>query len=338
MAAHPDARIPCPLCGGAIHPIAGRCKHCKGDVGALRGGRPTAAATLPALIARSAEATYGQAATPVPGAPAVADSASPATPEGMPILPARPTGRMHAVAPSARWPAIVIVLSVVSIAIAVTVMLWPAASRPAAAPQQAHVEPEHAGDDVPSDDVRPPVASDLADYTDHLPSYGRLRATIDTSMGTIRCFLYADKAPITVANFVGLATGKKPWRSPDGKIHRGTPFYDGLIFHRVIEDFMIQGGDPMGTGKGGPGYKFADEIHPDTVMEAGTLAMANTGPDTNGSQFFISESGSASLAGRYTIFGKCSDLHVIRRIARAPQEPSSDKPATSITMTVTISR
>ena len=118
-----------------------------------------------------------------------------------------------------------------------------------------------------------------------LPGKGtKLFAKIETNKGTLNCELFADKAPMTVANFVGLATGKKPWTNPKtGEMVKGKPFFDGLTFHRVIPEFMIQGGDPLGTGTGGPGYKFADEFAPDLKMEPGTLAMANSGlPATSG--------------------------------------------------------
>jgi peptidyl-prolyl cis-trans isomerase A (cyclophilin A) len=187
------------------------------------------------------------------------------------------------------------------------------------------------------DTVRPPVAADLAEYMKGLPGKGnKLLAKIETSKGVINCELFPDKAPMTVANFVGLATGKKPWTDPKtGDAVKGKPFYDGLTFHRVIPEFMIQGGDPLGTGTGGPGYKFGDEFLPDLKMEPGTLAMANAGPATNGSQFFITEGAPAWLNGKHTIFGTCKELDLVKQIARVPQDPQN-KPDTPITMKITI--
>ena len=187
------------------------------------------------------------------------------------------------------------------------------------------------------DQVRPPVAADLAEYIKELPGSGKkLLATFETSKGTIHCELFPDKAPMTVANFVGLATGKKPWRHPNtNEVVKGKPFFDGLGFHRVIAEFMIQGGDPLGVGTGGPGYQFGDEFVPDLKMEPGTLAMANSGPATNGSQFFITETAPEWLNGKHTIFGKCKELDVVKAIARVPQD-AQNKPDAPITMKVTV--
>ena len=131
---------------------------------------------------------------------------------------------------------------------------------------------------------------------------GRPWAIFVTSMGTFIVELYEKRAPRTVANFIGLATGTKDWKDPHtGKIQKGKPFYDGLIFHRVIPNFMIQGGCPLGKGTGGPGYKFADEFHPDLRHTGpGILSMANSGPDTNGSQFFVTHKATPWLNPRET--------------------------------------
>jgi len=130
-------------------------------------------------------------------------------------------------------------------------------------------------------------------------------ATFKTSMGDIVVKLLPEKAPNTVANFVGLAEGTKEWTDPRSGQKTKTPLYDGTIFHRVIPDFMIQGGDPLGTGTGGPGYRFADEIGPDNKFaKPGLLAMANAGPGTNGSQFFITEVPTPWLDKGHTIFGE----------------------------------
>lgn len=181
-------------------------------------------------------------------------------------------------------------------------------------------------------DVRPPTAADLAAYTKDIPGNGPLTATIDTGLGTFHCELFTDKAPMTVANFVGLATGKKPWKNPNtGAVETGKPFYDGLIFHRVIPGFMIQGGDPLGQGVGGPGYEFDDEVNNGLVMKPGTLAMANAGPSTNGSQFFITEGAPAHLNNRHTIFGQCKEVDLVKKIEGVPRGPN-DRPDTPVTI------
>ena len=157
------------------------------------------------------------------------------------------------------------------------------------------------------------------------------KAVIQTSMGDIHCTLFPDKAPIGVANFIGLAEGTKEWKNPvSGAKKTNTPLYDGTIFHRVIPGFMIQGGDPAGTGMGDPGYRFPNETSPDLKFDrAGRLAYANAGPDTNGSQFFITEAAYPSLNGNYTLFGQCSDPDVVKRIANVPRD-SNDKPRTRV--------
>ncbi|MEP6864257.1 MAG: peptidylprolyl isomerase [Deltaproteobacteria bacterium] len=175
--------------------------------------------------------------------------------------------------------------------------------------------------------VRAPTAADLATYTADLKGNGKLTATFDTSMGTIHCQLFADKAPLTVANFVGLARGKKAFNA-GGKTEK-KPFYDGLTFHRVIPGFMIQGGDPEGSGRGGPGYQFQNELAAGEAMEAGTLAMANAGKDTNGSQFFITEVARKELDPNYTIFGRCKETDIVKAITNTPRD-GSDKPNTPV--------
>jgi peptidyl-prolyl cis-trans isomerase A (cyclophilin A) len=154
-------------------------------------------------------------------------------------------------------------------------------------------------------------------------------AIIDTTAGKISCTLFPDKAPIAVANFIGLSEGTKDWTSPvtHQKKH-GVPLYDGTIFHRVIPNFMIQGGDPAGNGTGDPGYQFKNETSPDLKFDRpGRLAYANAGPDTNGSQFFITEIAYPSLNGGYTIFGQCDDASVaiVKQIARMGRD-SNDMP------------
>ena len=148
----------------------------------------------------------------------------------------------------------------------------------------------------------------------------QIYATFQTSMGTIVVKLLPEKAPITVANFVGLADGTKEWTDPrSGQKQAGKPLYDGTMFHRVIPDFMIQGGDPLGTGTGGPGYNFQDEIGPDNKFtKPGLLAMANAGPGTNGSQFFITEIATPWLDKGHTIFGEVvTGGELIPKITRA---------------------
>jgi peptidyl-prolyl cis-trans isomerase A (cyclophilin A) len=134
---------------------------------------------------------------------------------------------------------------------------------------------------------------------------GGLYATLKTSMGEIVVLLYEQQAPKTVANFVALATGAKEWTDPKTGEKVKRPLYNGTILHRVIPGFMIQGGDPLGNGTGGPGYRFEDEFHPDLKhSKPGILSMANAGPNTNGSQFFITHKATPWLDGRHTVFGE----------------------------------
>lgn len=145
------------------------------------------------------------------------------------------------------------------------------------------------------------------------------KVVIKTNKGDINLTLFPDNAPKTVANFVGLATGKKDWKDPSsGLVVSGKPLYKNLTFHRVIDDFMIQGGDPLGTGTGGPGYKFEDEVDTNLKFDKpGILAMANAGPNTNGSQFFITHVPTPWLDGKHTIFGEvvgADDQEIVNQI------------------------
>jgi peptidyl-prolyl cis-trans isomerase A (cyclophilin A) len=164
---------------------------------------------------------------------------------------------------------------------------------------------------------------------------------MDTSMGRITCQFYQKQAPKAVANFIGLAEGTQEWTDPTTHQKHHKPFFNGTIFHRVIPGFMIQGGDPTGTGMGDPGYAFRDEFDPNLNFDQpGRLAMANSGPNTNGSQFFITEQGYDSLNQHYTLFGQCDDasVEVVKAIAGVPRD-GNDKPLTPVVLNkVTIVR
>ena len=159
----------------------------------------------------------------------------------------------------------------------------------------------------------------------------KILATISTNQGDIQVELFHQETPKTVANFVGLSEGTKPWLNPETKQWSNTPLYQNVIFHRVIDGFMIQGGDPLGLGTGGPGYNFEDEIVPDLTFDgAGILAMANAGPGTNGSQFFITLAPTPHLNGKHTIFGKVvSGMEVVEAIGATPTG-ASDKPVQDV--------
>jgi len=150
-------------------------------------------------------------------------------------------------------------------------------------------------------------------------------------MGRITCQFYQRQAPKAVANFIALAEGTKDWTDPTTRtVQHNKPLFNGTTFHRVIPQFMIQGGDPTGTGMGSPGYKFEDEVDPNLNFDrAGRLAMANSGPNTNGSQFFITEQPTEFLNQHYTLFGQCDDasVQVVKAIARVPRN-AQDKPNT----------
>jgi peptidyl-prolyl cis-trans isomerase A (cyclophilin A) len=160
-----------------------------------------------------------------------------------------------------------------------------------------------------------------------------LTATLRTSEGTVLVRLFPDQAPKTVRNFVDLAEGSREWTDPRTSQPTEARLYDGTIFHRVIPRFMIQGGDPLGTGTGGPGYRFADEIHPDLRFDRPyLLAMANAGPGTNGSQFFITVVPTPHLNGKHTIFGEVVDgREVVDRISQT-QTGRNDRPVQDVVL------
>jgi peptidyl-prolyl cis-trans isomerase A (cyclophilin A) len=155
----------------------------------------------------------------------------------------------------------------------------------------------------------------------------------DTSMGRITCQFYKKQAPKAVANFIELAEGSKDWTDPNtGKVQHRKPLFNGTTFHRVIPGFMIQGGDPTATGMGGPGYNFDDETDMDLSFDRpGRLAMANSGPNSNGSQFFITEAAYPSLDMHYSLFGQCDDagIEVVKAITHVPRD-ADDKPLTPV--------
>jgi len=167
-----------------------------------------------------------------------------------------------------------------------------------------------------------------------------LTATLQTSEGTIVLRLFPDQAPKTVSNFVELAEGTRQWTDPKTRQTSSGKLYDGTIFHRVIPDFMIQGGDPLGTGTGGPGYKFGDEFHPELSFDRPyLLAMANAGPGTNGSQFFITTVPTPWLNRKHTIFGEVIEgADVVDRISHVKTQ-AGDRPVTDVVLeSITITR
>ena len=166
-------------------------------------------------------------------------------------------------------------------------------------------------------------------------------AVFETSEGNVVCRLFEKDAPTTVANFTELAEGKREWTHPTSRKKTSDPLYNGTIFHRVIPQFMIQGGDPQGTGMGGPGYQFADETKgsPHRFDKAGKLAMANAGPNTNGSQFFITVAPTEWLTGKHTIFGEVVEGYdVVEKISKVPRN-RQDRPNKDVVLkSVTIER
>lgn len=198
----------------------------------------------------------------------------------------------------------------------------PAAQTPPATPPadtQAATEPKvHASSPAPR--TRPP-AENPGPWQQKALQGQELFATMETNQGTIVLRLFSKDAPLTVANFVGLATGEQAWTDPKTQeVKKNTPLYKNVIFHRVIPDFMIQGGDPLGVGAGSPGYTFEDEVQNGRKFDkVGLLAMANRGPETNGSQFFITTSTPEHLTGRHTIFGEVvKGYDVVERISKVP--------------------
>jgi len=168
-----------------------------------------------------------------------------------------------------------------------------------------------------------------------------LLAHFTTSEGNFSVQLFDDLAPKTVENFTGLADGSREWTDPRTKTKSNAPYYNGTIFHRVIDGFMIQGGDPLGEGIGGPGYKFADEFHPKAKhTKAGILSMANAGPNTNGGQFFITLDATPWLDNKHSVFGEVvSGMDVVKKIGSTQTSKPGDRPVKPITIqSVTIER
>ena len=182
----------------------------------------------------------------------------------------------------------------------------------------------------PKSEATAPTAPEAAKPAAPVEKIGDATAIIETTAGKLTCKLFGNQTPKTVANFVGLAEGTKDWTNPASHAKKhGVSLYEGTIFHRVIPNFMIQGGDPLGNGSGDPGYSFEDEFVPQLRFDRpGLLAMANSGPDTNGSQFFITEVPTPHLTGHHTIFGQCdaATVALVRKITRMPRDPRTDRP------------
>ncbi len=223
---------------------------------------------------------------------------------------------------------------------------------PTAASGARNTSPPPAGEGKPAD-PRDGVSDDprggkwgMAEATAGLEGKGALIATIKTSKGTLECKLFDDKAPLTVANFVGLARGKRTWKDPVSKQWVTRPAYDGTGFHRIIKGFMIQGGDPKGDGSGEPGYTIPDEKWEGAKHDhAGQLCMANRGANTNGAQFFITDDKAAHLDAKtprdsgYTIFGECAPVEVVHAIAAVSVEREGNRPLSPVSIeSVKISR
>ncbi len=224
------------------------------------------------------------------------------------------------------------------------------AAKPAeAAPHEPAQAPANPAPD-PMTITRRPTSPDplagkfaLADALKGLPGKGAPKATIETSLGTLECKLWPDKAPLTVANFVGLARGLRPFWDGRTATWAKRPLFDATTFHRVIPGFMIQGGDHIGDGTGDVGYNLIDELHPSLSHDrAGLLCMANKGPNTNGGQFFITDAAAPHLTQMktYSIFGECGPVEVVHRIANAPKaNPMGESPEPAVVIKkVTIAR
>jgi peptidyl-prolyl cis-trans isomerase A (cyclophilin A) len=218
----------------------------------------------------------------------------------------------------------------------------PAATPPPAEPPPAEPAPAAAPAPTPAPAAKPPVAK-APDAPAPAPKPTRLLARFQTSQGNFTAELNEKEAPGTVANFAGLASGEKEWTHPGTGAKQKKPYYDGLTFHRIIDGFMIQGGDPLGTGTGGPGFTIKDEYNSLKHDEAGTLAMARTpAPDSAGSQFYINVAPTPFLDGQrppYVVFGKIVEgMDVVLKIGKTPTMPG-DRPATPVVINkVTIER
>jgi peptidyl-prolyl cis-trans isomerase A (cyclophilin A) len=210
----------------------------------------------------------------------------------------------------------------------------PSASFRPPAPMRRPVVGRPAASVKPSEDDPLKGKWTLAEATKDIKGKGTLIADIEVEIPkeekgagtkTLSCALFEDRSPLTVANFVGLGTGKRPWKSPAGKWEK-KPAYDGTIFHRIVKGFMIQGGDAAGSGAGEPGYVVPDEVWDGAYHDRpGLLCMANRGPDTNGAQFFITDGAAAHLDNRYTIFGECTPVDAIHAIANV--DVKGERPA-----------
>lgn len=214
----------------------------------------------------------------------------------------------------------------------------PAAAQASVTPSTPSPAPKPA---APSSKLSPPDDPTGGEFTLEqatagLTGTGKLRASIETDLGTLECELYEKEAPVTVANFVGLARGTRPWKKAGKWVT--TPLYDGTVFHRVVKGFMIQGGDPDGNGTGGPGYFIKNEIIPGAKHERGVLSMARRmDRDSAGSQFFVMDGKAPHLDGGYAIFGKCNSDAVIDKLSGVPVQGESSVNPTKI-KTIEITR